>query len=303
MSEVYELISDTKTLDLSSLNSFQPELASICSDRDLLLSSHSSIVQSLWRQKGRIDEDVEEYRTTRDKLFNLSDSIKEDSRTRAGRKFEEIAHVTDLFSDLQKKLSTAKESVVLDLCGAPGAFSIFLHKKFATIKIIGFSLKDGIPWFELRDNFFRVFFGADETGDIYKEENRKSILTEISDRSCPLVVADGGFEEISDLQELVMARLIFCEVLTAMAALSDGGNFLCKLFDVFSEFSQSLLFILVKVFTRVVVVKPASSRSVNSERYVVCSDYGKCPEIVKHLYVYCRETWLKVIGNSPSPSM
>lgn len=276
MSEVYELSTDSSAVDLARLALYEPEIATVSSE--LLLVSHPSVVQALWRQKGRIDEDVEGYRATRDKLYSLCESHREDSRTRAGRKFEEIANVTGFQETLE---TSGKKGVVLDLCGAPGAFSIMLHKKYPRMKIVGFSLKAGIPWFEGLGENFRIFFGADGTGDIYQKENRKSLSSEIL--ACPLIVADGGFEETSNLQELVMARLIFCETLTAMTCLSDEGNFLCKLFDVFSEFSRSLLFVLVKAFRRVAIVKPASSRPVNSERYVVCFGYRRCAQVIRHL--------------------
>ena len=263
MTEVYEIGSDGNALDLDALAEFVPETVSL-DQRDLLLSRFGPVVENLWKQKARIDQDVEGYRAARDKLLGDLKEAKESSRTRAGRKFEEICTVADFFSEI------SDHSLVVDLCGAPGAFSLVLQQNFPTLKILGFSLKSGISWFPEISRNFRSFYGVDGDGDLYSAANRKSLVEEISDHCCPLVLADGGFEEISDLQELVLSPLIFSEFITAISLLAEHGNFLCKIFDCFSELTRSIIFLLTRIFRRVLVVKPASSRVVNSERYLLC---------------------------------
>jgi hypothetical protein len=71
------------------------------------------------------------------------------------------------------------------------------------------------------------------------------------------VVADGGFkiekdektgEHLENLQELYSARIILSEFLIAIRTLAKGGSFVCKLFDCFSDFTVSLLFLVCSMF-------------------------------------------------------
>jgi hypothetical protein len=45
-----------------------------------------------------------------------------------------------------------------------------------------------------------------------------------------------------------------------------GGNFVCKLFDLFTPFSVGLVYLMYKSFQRISILKPNTSRPANSER-------------------------------------
>ena len=64
-----------------------------------------------------------------------------------------------------------------------------------------------------------------------------------------------------------------------------GGNFVCKIFDVFTPFTVDLLFILYKHFEHFSIVKPVTSRPANSERYVVCKNLLEFqPKVIEYLF-------------------
>ncbi|PFH33821.1 hypothetical protein BESB_080370 [Besnoitia besnoiti] len=93
-----------------------------------------------------------------------------------------------------------------------------------------------------------------------------------------LVVADGGFHlavdektgrHIENFQELLCARLLLSELLFALLLLQEGGTFLCKIFDTFTHFTASLVYIVARLFKNCVIIKPTGSRAANSERYLV----------------------------------
>ena len=92
-----------------------------------------------------------------------------------------------------------------------------------------------------------------------------------------IVVSDGGFEigkdaqgaHLENIQELLSIRCILAECFIALSVLHPGGNFVCKLFDTFSDATVSILFVFCHLFDRVAIVKPYRSRIVNSERYLV----------------------------------
>lgn len=62
-------------------------------------------------------------------------------------------------------------------------------------------------------------------------------------------------------------RLYLCQALVALSILRPGGHFMCKLFDIFTEFSAGLLFLLYHSFKQISIYKPVTSRPANSERY------------------------------------
>ena len=53
-----------------------------------------------------------------------------------------------------------------------------------------------------------------------------------------------------------------------MYDLFTGGNFVCKLFDLFTPFSVGLVYLMYKAFHHVSIFKPVTSRPANSERQV-----------------------------------
>lgn len=53
---------------------------------------------------------------------------------------------------------------------------------------------------------------------------------------------DGSWNE----QEKHLRQVILCEVLTAVLAVRQGGWFMCKLFDLFTEFTVDLIYILYR---------------------------------------------------------
>ncbi|KAL6049228.1 Cap-specific mRNA (nucleoside-2'-O-)-methyltransferase 1 [Balamuthia mandrillaris] len=123
---------------------------------------------------------------------------------------------------------------------------------------------------------FTVNYGADGTGNIYSNENIrefwKVIALGTNERGVDLVTADGGFcfEGFEASQEQEMKQLLLCEVLMMFNILRQGGNFVCKLFDVFTTFTAGLLYVLYQHFEQFSLIKPFASRPANSERYIVC---------------------------------
>ena len=176
------------------------------------------------------------------------------------------------------------ELTFLDVCGGPGAFSqlLFNTKPKKKIKLEGFGLTlmdehVGAPagWYpELPEKHgFGACFGVDGTGNIYDPANVEAFVSLVRDRPVRLVVADGGFEvppSEMNLQEALMARITFAQFYVALRTLKSGGCFVLKLFDVFTTFNASMLFLCCFFWRRVVIVKPQHSRAVNSERYLAC---------------------------------
>ncbi|XP_029773746.1 cap-specific mRNA (nucleoside-2'-O-)-methyltransferase 2, partial [Suricata suricatta] len=90
-----------------------------------------------------------------------------------------------------------------------------------------------------------------------------------------LITADGSFDCQGNPgeQEALVSSLHYCEVVTALMTLGNGGSFVLKMFTLFEHCSINLMYLLNCSFDQVHVFKPATSKAGNSEAYVVCLHY------------------------------
>ncbi|KAG0258806.1 FtsJ methyltransferase domain-containing protein 2 [Mortierella polycephala] len=174
-----------------------------------------------------------------------------------------------------------------DLCSGPGGFSEYLlwrkHTWGERARGWAMTLRGELD-FQL-DRFhkdaavqeaLKVFYGQDATGNILKQENIDAFVEmlerETAGLGVGLVSADGGVSVDGDeaVQETLLQRLILCQILTMFMVLQKGGDFVVKIFDIFTPVTAGLVWILSRHFEKICVMKPLTSRPMNSERYVVC---------------------------------
>ncbi|XP_063907109.1 cap-specific mRNA (nucleoside-2'-O-)-methyltransferase 2 [Zophobas morio] len=176
------------------------------------------------------------------------------------------------------------------LCEAPGAFVSALNHFMASHDLglqwewyanslnpdyEGNSLQEMIPDDRLvRHTYQNWYFGTDWTGNITKYHNHVGLLEKVREKVW-LVTADGSIDCSLDPgnQEACVEFLHYCETMTALSILRNGGTYVLKIFTAFEDSTICLLFLLNVVFHKVSVFKPASSKSGNSEVYVVCQEY------------------------------
>ncbi len=93
-----------------------------------------------------------------------------------------------------------------------------------------------------------------------------------------LYVADGAVDvgEKYDMQELQCDPLLLGELIVCVRCLKTGGCALVKIVTTFLPFTRSLLAFVVLCFDEVSVVKPSSSKSTNSESYLLCKCFRGC---------------------------
>ncbi|CAD7076890.1 unnamed protein product [Hermetia illucens] len=177
----------------------------------------------------------------------------------------------------------------IHLCEAPGAFiaalNHYLRSNYRAVewKWLATTLN---PYYEgnplanmvIDDRFMlhtleNWIFGKDFTGDIMNKENIQDMAlkaTQLGDIN--LITADGSIDcmETPECQEEVVSSLHYAETCAALHMLSPGGSFILKMFTLFEATSAALLYLLNCLFDRVNLFKPATSKSGNSEVYVVC---------------------------------
>uniref|UniRef100_A0A671P306 Cap-specific mRNA (nucleoside-2'-O-)-methyltransferase 2 n=1 Tax=Sinocyclocheilus anshuiensis TaxID=1608454 RepID=A0A671P306_9TELE len=199
------------------------------------------------------------------KSQNQRDILYQKLCTQAWAKFYEILGTFKLLPDNALK---SGELNSIHLCEAPGAFISALNHFLKTSglhydRLIAHTL----PWW---------FFGSDNTGDIMLQKHLLELPRFVSNmRSVDLVTADGSFDCRGDPgeQERLVAPLQYCEAVCALLLLGTGGSFVLKMFTLFEHSSVCLLYLPACCFRSVNVFKPGTSKSGNSELYIVCLDY------------------------------
>ncbi len=118
-----------------------------------------------------------------------------------------------------------------------------------------------------------ICWGEDKTGNLYNVKNIINFRNQVKYAS--LITADGGFDISQDYnnQELYTYQLIFCEIVCALSIQEIKGTFIIKVFDFFHEKTQTLIWLLGNLYQHIYLTKPFTSRSANSEKYIICCQF------------------------------
>jgi len=196
----------------------------------------------------------------------------------------EMVHTFDLYFDSRPIQS-------FHLAEGPGGFIEALaglrkcqHDQYVGMTIIDENNDPNIPGWKKTTTFLKqnpnVFIetGADKTGNILSMDNYL-FCREKYGSTMDFITADGGFDFSLDFnkQEINIAKLLFGQIIYALAMQKKGGCFILKLFDTFMEHSIDLLYVLSSFYEKVYLVKPQTSRYANSEKYVVCKGFTQIP--------------------------
>ena len=177
-----------------------------------------------------------------------------------------------------------KQNKIVCLAEAPGGFiqSILdLLDYDKIIRIYGNSLQSEIrsipKWNTRLINCKKISFynGINGNGDLYDFLNIISLIKTYGRGTVDLITGDGGFDYSHDYskQEINSYKLIYSEIFIALNVQKKGGNFICKIFDIFHKETILLISILMKSYSKVYIHKPLTSRDSNSEKYIICKNF------------------------------
>lgn len=182
----------------------------------------------------------------------------------------------------------------LHFCEAPGGFIAALHYYLCLKFERNFKWKWYAntlnPYYEghsvkqvvVDDRFLfptmdKWYFGSDNTGDILNIKFHSDLRDFLHRKklSVDLITSDGGVDclENPGEQESFVADLKFSEAVLALDNLNIGGCCVLKRFTFFESASVCTMYLLNCAFNKVYVFKPVTSKSGNSEVYVVCLGY------------------------------
>lgn len=185
--------------------------------------------------------------------------------------------------------SLFKEKVTsLHLCEAPGGF----------ISAMKYIFKDKLDWYA-----HTLYTGADSLkidqllndrtrwlasstdGDLYKLNTILQLKKELPEKA-HIITADGGFDVSYDAnsQEQLSFKLIFAQFLAALHMQREDGVFILKIFDTFTRPTYQLMYLFCKYYKSVEIIKPRTSRSSNSEKYIIATGFrGILPDELSEL--------------------
>jgi hypothetical protein len=104
------------------------------------------------------------------------------------------------------------------------------------------------------------------------------------DQKADIITADGGFDikdNEKEYEELILSKLYFGEIITAIFSQKKGGAFIIKINSMFSETTKNLLYLLSIFYNKIQIVKPYTSKVYNNEKYVKCYNFKGIEEIHK----------------------
>ncbi len=156
-----------------------------------------------------------------------------------------------------------------------------LNDRYIGMTLIDTAFDASIPSWKKSDAFLNanpstvsIETGFDGTGNIMSVENFDYCAKKYGGQM-DFITADGGFDFTTcfDNQEAKTLPLIFAQTAFALAMQREGGNFVLKIFDVSCSATLDVLYMLSCAYAETYICKPQTSRTANSERYVVCRGF------------------------------
>jgi 23S rRNA U2552 (ribose-2'-O)-methylase RlmE/FtsJ len=122
-------------------------------------------------------------------------------------------------------------------------------------------------------------------GDICANNYYLQVSNMMEKQKADIITADGAFDCSNDFnkQERTSSKLIFGEIILALATQKINGSFIIKIFDIFDILTIKMVYFLTIYYNNVYITKPLTSREGNSEKYIVAQNFKgiSLNEIVK----------------------
>ena len=190
----------------------------------------------------------------------------------------------EILHDFEQDVRNESQWIVANLAEGPGGFMdcITNYRRNPADLLYGITLppeKDEIPsWNKIENKRKRIQNKGSyiiEYGNIYYLSHIQRYRKNFANNKADYVTADGGFDYSSDFnhQEQQSYRMILSEFIISISIQKVGGNFVLKVFDILTTFTQKIIYLLTLYYDQVYIVKPYTSRSANSEKYIYCRGF------------------------------
>lgn len=196
------------------------------------------------------------------------------------RSFFKMWEILNKFNLIDKD----NKSVIANIAEGPGGFieAIYKYKTNSDDIYISNTLypnNRNIPsWNKLRNYIYTNQINSITLlyCDLYNYSNIISYISKFKDKKSELITADGGFDYSNNFnkQEEQSYRIIYSEIIIALAIQENKGSFVVKIFDTFTIFTLKCIYLLKNYYSEVYLYKPLTSRIANSEKYIICKGFN-----------------------------
>lgn len=199
-----------------------------------------------------------------------------DKIKRISRAFYKLYEIDNSLNIIPK---TKTNIVSCHLCESPGGFVECVKEKryYHDDVFIAQSLyKSDCKFSKKIKNYCKILHGYDKSGDILKKDNILEFVNYVNQfGKADFITCDGGFDVSSDYtkQEQLSFKLIYCQILTSVMCLKNGGNLICKIFDMYTLPTIQFIYIISQMFENMNIIKPLMSRPCNSEKYIIFQNF------------------------------
>lgn len=276
LDEIHNIIWHTTTLSCGAKFTYTDKHKAICLEKEK--NKIEGVDQRAW-VNGRKFMNIYEYPRIKPE-YNSVKGLTKNPASRAYYKLWEMLHDFNINCNGDS----------LSLAESPGGFiqaidDYRLIKRIKncmcyTISLTSESEIYDIPRFHkniIRNKNVEIFNFLEGNGDLLQLSTFLNIQKKLKNSKIILVTADGGINDHGEFnnKELNHINLIFCEFINAVFVLENGGTFIVKIFDIFTDAMIHLIHLITYLFGDTKITKPLTSRSTNSEKYVVCSNFKK----------------------------
>lgn len=215
--------------------------------------------------------------------------------------FELLVFLHPQLSKLNQSKKESKTFNSFHIAEAPGNFILAINHKIQTDYV-------GVEWNWLANTYRDLYtgsnylsdqygiiakypdrwiFGADGDGDITSPENIVSFSQTIREKfrgSLQFITSDVKYvpeDNNFDEEERINLPVHLGHILSSLLCLSKGGTMILKQFTLFEAPSISMLYLVSCCFQDIYIAKPVTSRTGNSEIYIVGTGYKRNLSVIQ----------------------
>ncbi len=131
----------------------------------------------------------------------------------------------------------------------------------------------------------------DEIKDISSSKLKlitQEILEETDEMGLSLFIAKKKIQFNKDLsQEIQYKKFLLTNLILAFSTLTREGNLIMKIYDMYTPFTISVLYVLYNHFEKFIMIKPFSTRPHSNSKYIICHRFlENKPKILDYLYEF-----------------
>ncbi len=224
--------------------------------------------------KNQIDEIPTEKKFTWNKWVHLLNPYEKigafssiDTQTITSRAFYKLYELLMFYN-----FTLPATPVSLHLCEAPGGFISAMKYVHKNVDWYAHTLYSGTDSLKIDNSLYdeNRWLARKTGGNLYHLETIITLRDEFQ-KKADFITADGGFDVSYDAnnQEQLSFKLLYAQFITALHTQQQGGIFILKIFDTLTRPSYQLICLFCKYYKTVEIIKPRTSRSSNSEKYIV----------------------------------